>query len=165
MQKCYQNERRFNGPYSRNNLSKIKDRAYIINIDEYESIGSQWIFLFVNSKQATYFEGFGVERIPKEIRTFIGNRNIITNIYRIQTYNSVTCGYFYIAFIDFMLKGKCLLECINLFSPDKKEEWQNNIKIFSKEPKGVKMMKVYCNVSDKYRKIKNSKDHTVWQNG
>ena len=51
-------------------------------------------------------DSFGVEHIPKETKKFIGNKNIITNIHRIQAYNSLMCGYFCIVFIDFMLKGK-----------------------------------------------------------
>ena len=89
-------------------LSKIKDGAYIINLDEYESIGTHWVALYVNAENVTYFDSFGVEHIPKEIRKFIGNKNIITNIYRIQAYNSF--GYFCIEFIDFILKDKRLLE-------------------------------------------------------
>ena len=66
---------------------------------------------------ATYFDSFRVERIPKEIKTFIGNKNIITKIFRIQAYDSVMCGYFCIGFINFMLKGKGLTDFTNLFSP------------------------------------------------
>ena len=69
---------KFNGVYSRNNLSKIKDEAYIINLDEFESVETHWIVLYVNDDNVTYFDSFGVEHIPKEIRTFIGNKNIIT---------------------------------------------------------------------------------------
>ena len=118
IQKYYENEPKFNGVYSRNNLSKIKDGAYIINFDEYESIGTHWIALYVNAENVTYFDSFGVEHIPKEIRKFIVNKNIKTNIYRIQAYYSIMCGYFCIGFIDFMLKGKSLLEYANLFSPN-----------------------------------------------
>ena len=115
IQKYYENETKFNGVYSRNNLSKKKDGAYIINLDEYESIGTHWIVLYVNIKIVTYFDSCGVEHIPKEIRKFIGKRNIITNVYRIQAYDSLMCGYFCIRFIDFILKGKSLLEYTNLF--------------------------------------------------
>ena len=80
-QKYFQKEPKFNGVYSTNNLPKIKDGAYIINLDEYESIGTHWIALFVNDNNVTYFDSFGVEHIPKKIRKFIGNKNIITNIY------------------------------------------------------------------------------------
>ena len=99
----YQNEPRFNGVYPKNNLSKIKDGAYVTNLDEYESIGTHWIALYVNAKNVTYFHSFG------EIRKLIGNENITTSIYRIQTYDSIMCGYFCIDFINFMLKGKSLL--------------------------------------------------------
>ena len=73
-----------------------------------------------------YFDSFGVEHILKEIRKFITNKNIITNIYRIQAYNSITSGYFCIPFIDFMLKGKSLLEYTDWFSLYK---YRNNDKI------------------------------------
>ena len=69
--------------------------------------------MYVNAKIVTCFDGFGVEHIPKEIRKFTGNRNIITNIYRIQAYDPIMCGYFCIGFIDFMSKGKLLLEYTN----------------------------------------------------
>ena len=84
VQKYYQNEPKFNGVYSKSNLAEIKYEAYIINLDEYESIGTHWIALYLNAGNVIYFDRFGVEYIPKEIRQFIGNKNIITNIYRIQ---------------------------------------------------------------------------------
>ena len=77
IQKYYHNEPQFKGVYSRNNLAKIKDWAYIINLDEFESIRTHWIALYVNAENITYFDSFGVEHIPKEIRKFIGNKNII----------------------------------------------------------------------------------------
>ena len=89
-----------------------------MNLDEYESIGIHWITLYVNAENVTYFDSFGVEYILKEIKNFIGNKNKITNIYRMQGYNSVMCGYFSIRFIDFILKDKILLEYTNLFSPN-----------------------------------------------
>ena len=64
----------------------------------------------------TYFDSFGVEHIPKEIIKFIKNRNIKTNIFRIQAYDSIMCGYFCTGFINFMFKGKILTEYRNLFS-------------------------------------------------
>ena len=84
----YANEPRFNGVYSRNNLpNKIKKGAYIINLDEYENIGTYWIALFVKPKYKVYFDSFGIEHIPKEINKFIGNKNIKSNIFRIQAYD------------------------------------------------------------------------------
>ena len=115
----YQNEPRFNGVYSRNNLpNKIKDGAYVINLDEYPDVGTHWISLYVNSKTITYFDSFGVEHISKEIKKIINNKNIIANIFRIQAYDSVMCGYFCIGFIDFMFKGNSLTDFTNLFSPN-----------------------------------------------
>ena len=121
--KYHENESRFNGAYSRDNLpNKIKDGAYVINLDEYSDIGTHWVALYVKNNVVTYFDSFGVEHIPKEIIKFINrpskNENIKTNIFRIQAYDSVMCVYFCIAFIDFMLKGKSLTEYTNLFSPN-----------------------------------------------
>ena len=129
IQKLYQNELKFNGVYSRNNLPKIKDEAYIINLDECEPIGTDWVALYVNDENVTYFDSFGVENIPKEIRKLIGNKNIITNIYRIQAYNSIMRRYCCIGFIDFTLKGKSLLEYTNWLSPN---EYKKNDKIILK---------------------------------
>ena len=67
IQKYCQQKPKFNVAYSRNNLPKIKDGVYVINLDEYESIGTLWIALYVNGDNARYFDSFGVEYIPKEI--------------------------------------------------------------------------------------------------
>ena len=81
IQAYYQNEPIFIGVYSRDNLpDEIKDGAYVINLDEYSDIGTHWIALYVNNKTVTYFDSFGIEHIPKEVKKFIGNRNIISNI-------------------------------------------------------------------------------------
>ena len=112
-QKYYQKEPKFNGVYSRSSLPKITDGAYIINLSEYKSTETHWIALYVHDNNVTYFDSFGVEHIPKEIINFIGNKNFKANIYRIQAYNSIMCGYFCIRFIDFMLKGKRLLDYTN----------------------------------------------------
>ena len=71
----------------------------------------------MNGDNETYFDSFRVEYIPKKIKKFIGNKNIIKNIYRIQANDSIMCGYFCIRYIDFILKRKSLLDSINLFSP------------------------------------------------
>ena len=77
-----QNEPRFNGVFSRNNLpKKIKDGAYVINLDEYADVGTHWIALFCNRNEIVYFDSFGVEHVPEEIKEFIGNKNIIANIF------------------------------------------------------------------------------------
>ena len=89
-----------------------------MNLDGYCDIGTHWIALHVKNNDITYFDSFGVEHIPKEIKKFIKNKNIKTNIFRIQAYDSIMCGYFCIGFINFMFKGKSLTEYTNLFSPN-----------------------------------------------
>ena len=142
IQEYYQNEPRFNGVFSRDNLpnsirpkglrskelgSTVKNGAYVINLDEYHDIGTHWIALYVNNKIVTYFDSFGVEHIPKEIMKFIARtsfglgsrrKKIIKNIYRIQAFDSIMCGYFCIGFINFMFNGKSLTDYTNLFSPN-----------------------------------------------
>ena len=97
---------------------KKKDWAYIINLDEYSDIGTHWVALHAHNNYVTYFDYFGVEHIPKEIKAFINSKNIITNNFRRQPYDSTMCGYFCIGFIDFMLEGKTLTEYTNHFSPN-----------------------------------------------
>ena len=131
----YANEPRFNGVYSRNNLAnKIKKGAYVINLDEYENTGTHWVSLFVKANKVIYFHSFGIEHIPKEINKFIGNKKIKINIFRIQAYDSIMCGYFCIEFINYMLKVKTLLDYTNLFSPnDFKKNDQVIKRIFKNE--------------------------------
>ena len=80
IQSCYQNESKFNGVYSRDTLpNKIKDAAYVINLDEYSNIGTCWIALYpLNNNNTAYL---AVEYIPKEIKKFMANKNITTNIF------------------------------------------------------------------------------------
>ena len=75
IQKYYQNEPNFNVVYSRNN--------------EYKSIETQWMALYANTENVIYFDNFGVEHVWKEIKKFIGSKNIIANTYRIQAYHSI----------------------------------------------------------------------------
>ena len=115
----YKNEPRFNGVYSRNNLpNKIKKGAYVVNLDEYENTGTHWVSLFVKANKVIYFDSFGIEHIPEEINKFIGNKKIKASTFRIQAYDSIMCGYFCIEFINYMLKGKTLLDYTNSFSPN-----------------------------------------------
>ena len=123
IQKYYQNEPRFNGAYSRNNLSeKIKVAAYVINLDEYADVGTHWIALFGNRNEIVYFNSFGVEHVPEEIKKFIGNKNIKANISRVQANDSIMCGYFYNGFIDFMVAGKKLNDLTSFFSSNNFEK-------------------------------------------
>ena len=75
----------------------------------------------MQNNNVIYFDSFGLEHISKDIKTFISNKNIKTNIFRIQAYDSKMCGYFCIGFINFMLAGKTLTEYTNLY-------WPNNFK-------------------------------------
>ena len=132
IQEYYQKEPRFNVVFSRDNLpnhnndynsnnnnnNNIRNGAYVINLDEYHDIGNHWVALYVNNKTATYFDSLGVEHIPREIMKFIAREKIITNIYRIQAYDSIMCGYLCIGFINFMFNGKSLTDYTNLFSPN-----------------------------------------------
>ena len=120
--------------YSRNNLpNKIKKAAYVINLDEYENTGTHWVSLFVKLKYTVYFDSFGIEHIPKEINKFINN-DIKSNVFTIQAYDSIMCGYFCIEFTNYMLKGKTLLDYTNLFSPyDFKKNDQVIKRIFKNE--------------------------------
>ena len=118
IQKYYQNEPRFNGVYSRNNLpKKIKDGAYVINLDEYADVDTHWIALSCNRSEIVYLDSFGIEHVPQEIKEFVENKNIIAHIFRAQANNSIMCGYFCIGFIDFMLADKKVTDFTNMFSP------------------------------------------------
>ena len=91
------------------------------------------MYLNVNNRRVSYdgthFDNFQTEHIPQEIKRLIGNKNIITNIYRIQVYHSIMYGYFCIGLIDFILKSKCLLDYAYLFSPN---DYKKNYKIILK---------------------------------
>ena len=82
----YENNPRFNGAYSKNNLPKIiKNGGYVINLDEYEDIGTHWIALYVKNNEVIYFDSFGVEHTPNEIKKFIGNKDInVSDVFTIQ---------------------------------------------------------------------------------
>ena len=108
IQKCHQNKSKFNGVYSRNSFPKIEVGTYVINLDKYKSKAIHQIALYLNAEKVKYFDSFGVKHILKEIRKFIRNKNITSNIYRVQAYDSIICQYFYIRFTDFMFKGKGL---------------------------------------------------------
>ena len=119
--KCiyYQNESKFSAIYSRNNLPKIKYGPHLINLGKYKSVGTHWIAWYVNGNNVPYFDSYGVDHIPKEIKKLMCIRNIKTRIYWIQANDSIMCGNFCIGFKDFMVKGKSFLDYTNLFSPTK----------------------------------------------
>ena len=76
------------------------------------------------NKNVTYFDSFGVEHIPNEIKIFIDKSIVVTNIFRIQAYHSMMCGYFCIGFIDFMLSGKTGTDFTHLYLPN--NFWKND---------------------------------------
>ena len=118
IQMYYQNEPRFDGVFSRNNLpEKMKDGTYVINLDEYREDSTHWIALFCIKGEIIYFDSFSVEHVPEEIKEFTGHKNIENHISGVQANNSVMCGYFGIGFIDFMLAGKKLTDFTSMFSP------------------------------------------------
>ena len=94
---------------------EIKDGAYVINLDEYSDVGTHWVALYVLNNDGIYFDSFRVEHIPKEIKKFVSNKNIKTNIFRILVYDSIMSRYFCVGFIDFMLASKTLSDFTNLF--------------------------------------------------
>ena len=118
VQKYYQNESRFNGIYCRDNLPKIRNGAYVINLDKYSDVGTHWVALYMINNDVRNLDSFGVEHIPKRIKAFTDPfLSKTTNVFRIQEYNSIMCECFCVGFIDFMLAGKTLTEFTNLFSP------------------------------------------------
>ena len=129
------------------------EQAHIINLGGYESIGSHWVALHVNTKSAAYFDSFGVEHIVYRNRKPIGNKNIVTNIYGIEAYYSAMCVYICIDFINFMLKGKSILKYTNLFSPNKYKknniiilkyfQWWKSIVMFAINTENLKTLKYH----------------------
>ena len=89
----------------------------MINLDEYADVGTHWIVLYIKNNEVIYFGSFGVEHVPKEIKKFVGHKNIKTDIFRIQADNSIICGYLCLGFIDFMFAGRSLIDFTILFSP------------------------------------------------
>ena len=118
IQNYYQDKPRFNWVFSRDNLPKnLKDGGYVINLNENADVGTHWIALFCRKSEIVYFNSFGVEHVPEEIKEVIGNKNIKANIFRVQSNNSIMCRYFCIGFIDFMLACKKLTDFTSMFSP------------------------------------------------
>ena len=98
-------------------MKHCENKVYAVNLVEYKSIGLHWIALYPNGNIVAYGDSFGVEHIPKEIKRFVVNTNIIASIFRIQAYDSIMCGYFCVGFIGFMFNDKSLTDFMNLFLP------------------------------------------------
>ena len=111
----FNDESRFDNVFSRNNLPRIEDGAYVIILDVKNSKGTHWVSLFIDKNTAGYFEAFGIEYIPQEVLNKIRDKSITHNIFRIQDNESIMCGFYCIAFIEYMLAGKTLLDYTNLF--------------------------------------------------
>ena len=99
----------------------MNNRGWAINFDEYSDDGTHWIALFYSRTEIVYFDTFDIEHVTEEVTDFIGNKNIIANIFWVHVNNSVMCGYFYIGFMDFMLARKKLTDITSLFSPHDKK--------------------------------------------
>ena len=117
------------GVISRDNLPRIKDGKYVINIDDKNSKGTHWVSLFINKNTAAYFDYFGIEQIPQEVINKIKDKLITHNIVGIQHNEFIMCGFYCIAFIEYIVGGKKLLDCTNLFSPN---DYKKNDKIIFK---------------------------------
>ena len=74
--------------------------------------------MYALNNNATYFDSFTVEHIPKEITIFIDKSIVVANVFRMQAYDSIMCGYFRIGFIDSMLARKTLIDFTNIFPPN-----------------------------------------------
>ena len=131
IQNYYQREPRFNGVYSRNNLPKrINDGAYVINLDECADVGTHWIDSFCKRSEIAYFNSFGVEHVSEESKDFIRNKNIKSNIFRVQSNDSIMRGYFRIGFINFMYAGKKLTNFTRYFLPMVLKKMTINFELF-----------------------------------
>ena len=106
---------------------------------------SHCITCYVNGNNSTYFSSFGIKHIPRHVKEFIRHKSIITSVHRIKPYDAIMCGYFFIEFIDFMLKRKILLDYTNWLSPNK---YEKNDKI---------KLKRSCIICGKYREVKKHK--------
>ena len=107
IRKYYKNQPKFNGAYSRNSLSKLKD-GYIYKSWSVRINMNSLDCLYVNAENVTYFDSFGVEHIPKleSLKNSFKQKHIKTNIYGKEAYDSIMCGYFCTGFVAFMLKNK-----------------------------------------------------------
>ena len=90
---CFNYEYNFNGFFSRNNLPRIKDGAYIINFDDKKIKGTHWVSLFINRNTTVYFDSFGIENSPQENLNKTKDKSIIHNIFRTQDNESISAGF------------------------------------------------------------------------
>ena len=98
--KYYENDCSFNGVFPSKNLPRIKNGAYVINLDDKKSKVTHWVSLFIDRNTAVYFDSFGTEYIPQEVLNKIEDKSITHNIFRIQDDDSIMCGFYCITFIE-----------------------------------------------------------------
>ena len=104
--------------FSRNNLPRREDGTYVINLVDKIRKGTHWVSLFFHKSVAIYFDCFGIEYITEEVLNKIRDKSITHNIFRIQDNECIMCRFYCIAFIEYMLAGKALLDYTNLFTPN-----------------------------------------------
>ena len=127
IQKYYQNEPRFNGVYSGDNLPKIRDGAYVINLDEYSDIGTHRIAFTHKIMMLLILIVLEYNIFQKKLKHLVV---IETFIFRKEAHDIIMCRHFCILFINFMLAGKTLTDFTNLFSPDNLKKKRYNFKLF-----------------------------------
>ena len=116
--KYYEGDNRFQGVHPRDDLPPvIKTGAYVINLDDMDGPGTHWVAVYCKYKKVTYFDSFAVGHIPEEVKIFVGDKKIRSNMYRLQHYYSIMCGYYCIAFIDHMFAGGNLQSFNKMFDP------------------------------------------------
>ena len=101
----------------------------MININEKQSKGTHWVSLFIDRNTAAHFGSFGIEYIPQEVLSEIKDKSITHSRFRIQSNESIICGFYCITFIEYVIPGKTLLDYTNLFSPN---DYQKNDRIIYK---------------------------------
>ena len=119
-----------NGIFSRNNLPRINNGAYIINLADKNSKGTHQVLLFIHKITTVYFDSFETEYISQEILIKINNKSITHYIFRIQDNESIMCGFYCIAFTEYTLAGKTWLNYTNLFFPNYYKKNDKTIKVF-----------------------------------
>ena len=127
IQKYYQNEPRFNGVYSGDNLPKIRDGAYVINLDEYSDIGTYRIAFTYKIMMLLILIVLEYNIFQKKLKHLVV---IETFIFRKEAHDIIMCRHFCILFINFMLAGKTLTDFTNVFSPDNLKKKRYNFKLF-----------------------------------
>ena len=114
----FNNDPKFNGVFLRKNLHRIKDEAYVINLDHKNSKGTHWVSLFIDRNTALYFDSFGIKYIPLNVLNKIKDKSITHNIFRLQNNECIINEFCCTGLIGYMIPGKTLLDYTNLFSPN-----------------------------------------------